>query len=98
MEAHGAEVGRVAVLSPYRAQVALLERAFRAAHGAAALAAVEFGTIDGFQVPAVCDPRDSRTLLIPDACWPQAEGGSTMGVRMAHVCAMHMQFAAASVG
>ncbi len=49
MQAHGAEVGKVAVLSPYKAQVAALERAFRAAHGAAALAAVEFGTVDGFQ-------------------------------------------------
>lgn len=52
MDEHGSDVGKVAVLSPYKAQVALLERQFRAAHSSAALSAVTFGTIDGFQVPS----------------------------------------------
>lgn len=38
----------MAVLSPYKAQVALLQRRFRAR--APLLDRVEFGTVDGFQV------------------------------------------------
>lgn len=45
---HGAELRSVAVLSPYKAQVALLQRRFRAR--APLLDRVEFGTVDGFQV------------------------------------------------
>ena len=47
----------MAVLSPYKAQVALLQRRFRAR--APALDRIEFGTVDGFQVrrsPAHAQP------------------------------------------
>ncbi len=46
-------LGAVAVLSPYRAQLAVLRKAFqRAGASAAALADVTFATVDGFQVCA----------------------------------------------
>ena len=45
------QLGAVAVLSPYRAQLAALRRSFqRCGAPAAALADVTFATVDGFQV------------------------------------------------
>lgn len=41
----------VAVLTPYKAQLALLKSAFAAHHSKSALASAEFATVDGFQVP-----------------------------------------------
>ena len=55
---YGAELRSVAVLSPYKAQVALLQRRFRAR--APLLDRVEFGTVDGFQVT---HGRARRTAL-----------------------------------
>lgn len=46
----GADVGVVAVLSSYKAQVAALRAAFLRAHGPKGFAGVLFATIDGFQV------------------------------------------------
>lgn len=49
---HRASVGSIAVISPYRAQVACLRSAFRAQLGddpGLAAANIEFGTVDGFQ-------------------------------------------------
>lgn len=40
----------VAVLTPYKAQLALLKSLFAAQHSKSALANVEFATVDGFQV------------------------------------------------
>lgn len=50
MRDFGPEVASVAVLTPYKAQLALLKSAFAAQHSKAALAGVEFATVDGFQV------------------------------------------------
>ena len=50
MEEHGSAVGSVAVLSSYKAQVTALRSHFERMHSKAKLAAVEFATIDGFQV------------------------------------------------
>lgn len=56
---HHMELGSVAVISPYRAQLAVLRSAFGRPQSngttlrpsyAAALADVEFSTVDGFQV------------------------------------------------
>ena len=50
MKEHGSAVGSVAVLSSYKAQVTALRSHFERVHNKAKLAAVEFATIDGFQV------------------------------------------------
>lgn len=50
MKDFGPEVASVAVLTPYKAQLALLKSAFAAQHSKSALASVEFATVDGFQV------------------------------------------------
>ena len=50
MRDFGPEVTSVAVLTPYKAQLALLKSAFAAHHSKSALANVEFATVDGFQV------------------------------------------------
>ena len=50
MRDFGPEVASVAVLTPYKAQLALLKAAFAAQHPKAALSGVEFATVDGFQV------------------------------------------------
>ena len=49
MGRHADEVRSLAVLAPYRAQVALLRRIFQEHGGSAALEVVEFSTVDGFQ-------------------------------------------------
>ncbi len=43
------EVGDVAVLCPYKAQLALLRRTFQQRGGTGAVEAVHFATVDGFQ-------------------------------------------------
>ena len=50
MREFGHEVSSVAVLTPYRAQLALLKSTFAGQHLKTALAHVEFATVDGFQV------------------------------------------------
>jgi superfamily I DNA and/or RNA helicase len=53
LQAYPGEVGSVAVISPYKAQVMALRDEFRRAFGgeaAVAAAGIEFGTVDGFQV------------------------------------------------
>lgn len=47
--AYRGELGDVAVLTPYQAQLALLRRTFRARGGSRAVEGVEFATVDGFQ-------------------------------------------------
>ena len=47
---YGHEVASVAVLTPYKAQLALLRSSFARQHSKSALANVEFATVDGFQV------------------------------------------------
>ncbi|KAL0045065.1 hypothetical protein WJX82_006977 [Trebouxia sp. C0006] len=49
MREYGHEVSSVAILTPYKAQLALLRSTFAAQHSKAALANVEFATVDGFQ-------------------------------------------------
>lgn len=51
---HVAEVGTVAVLTPYKAQVGVLRSAFMSRCGEEALSSVDFATVDGFQVGAAC--------------------------------------------
>jgi len=50
MREYGHEVSSVAILTPYKAQLALLRSTFAAQHSKAALANVEFATVDSFQV------------------------------------------------
>ena len=52
MRDFGYEVRSAVVLTPYRAQLGLLQREFQKVlgRGAKELAAVEFATVDGFQV------------------------------------------------
>jgi len=50
MREYGHEVASVAILTPYKAQLALLRSTFAGQHSKAALANVEFATVDGFQV------------------------------------------------
>lgn len=50
MREFGHEVASVAVLTPYKAQLALLKSTFAGQHLKTALANVEFATVDGFQV------------------------------------------------
>lgn len=50
MKDFGPELASVAVLTPYKAQLALLKSAFAAHHSKSTLANVEFATVDGFQV------------------------------------------------
>ena len=50
MREYGHEVASVAILTPYKAQLTLLRSTFAAQHSKAALANVEFATVDGFQV------------------------------------------------
>jgi hypothetical protein len=53
LQSNPGEVGSVAVISPYKAQVMALRDEFRRAFGseaAVAAAGIEFGTVDGFQV------------------------------------------------
>lgn len=50
MREYGHEVASVAILTPYKAQLGLLRSTFAAQHSKAALANVEFATVDGFQV------------------------------------------------
>ncbi|KAL0017843.1 hypothetical protein WJX77_008034 [Trebouxia sp. C0004] len=49
MREYGHEVASVAILTPYKAQLALLRSVFAAQHSKAALASVEFATVDSFQ-------------------------------------------------
>ncbi|KAA6418527.1 MAG: hypothetical protein FRX49_11473 [Trebouxia sp. A1-2] len=49
MREYGHEIASVAILTPYKAQLALLRSTFAAQHSKAALANVEFATVDGFQ-------------------------------------------------
>jgi hypothetical protein len=60
MKDHGKALGSVAVLSSYKAQVKALRSQFERMHGTATMAAVEFATIDGFQVT---DSNCSNTPL-----------------------------------
>ena len=46
----GHEVASVAVLTPYKAQLALLRSTFARHHSKSVLGNVEFATVDGFQV------------------------------------------------
>ncbi|GAB4823482.1 hypothetical protein N2152v2_010528 [Parachlorella kessleri] len=46
---HGGELGQVAVLTPYQAQLGVLRRTFRQRGGSRAADAVEFATVDGYQ-------------------------------------------------
>ena len=50
MRDFGPEVTSVAILTPYKAQLALLRSTFARHHATIALANVEFATVDGFQV------------------------------------------------
>lgn len=50
MREYGHEVASVAILTPYKAQLTLLRSTFAAQHSKAALANVEYATVDGFQV------------------------------------------------
>ena len=75
--AHGAALRSVAVLSPYKAQVALLQRRFRAR--APLLDRVEFGTVDGFQ--ARRSAAHAQRAAEPCACMPSvARRGATSPV------------------
>lgn len=47
---YGHDVASVAILTPYKAQLALLRSSFARQHSKSALANVEFATVDGFQV------------------------------------------------
>ena len=67
----GADVGVVAVLSSYKAQVAALRAAFMRAQGPKGLAGVMFATIDGFQV---------RHCMSPCACWGLAHQNLHLGM------------------
>lgn len=56
LQSYRGDVGSIAVISPYKAQVSALRYEFRRALGGdAALTAanIEFGTVDGFQVRSV---------------------------------------------
>ena len=57
MRDFGYEVRSAVVLTPYRAQLGLLQREFQKllGRGAKELAAVEFATVDGFQVGRYSD-------------------------------------------
>ncbi|KAK9830550.1 hypothetical protein WJX72_012414 [[Myrmecia] bisecta] len=49
MRQYAAELGSVAVLTPYRAQLSTLRSVFRRAHGEDGIANIDFATVDGFQ-------------------------------------------------
>lgn len=61
MKEHGSAVGSVAILSSYKAQVTALRSHFECVHSKAKLAAVEFATIDGFQVVQPLSTNDSSS-------------------------------------
>lgn len=53
LQSYPGEIGSVAVISPYKAQVLALKHEFRRTFGsekAVTAANIEFGTVDGFQV------------------------------------------------
>ena len=67
MREYGHEVGSVAVLTPYKAQLALLQSTFRRSHSKAVLTNVDFATVDGFQVcrkPHIVDTPQCERLCI----------------------------------